>query len=53
MLAMMSPAEIGAVLIVSALFFVVFVGGGGYLTYFLMRKAARDGARDAARQQPK
>ena len=53
MLAMFSPVEIAAVLIVSALFFVVIFGGAGFLIYFVMRKAARDGARDAAREPPK
>jgi ABC-type proline/glycine betaine transport system permease subunit len=53
MLAMLSGIEIVAVLVVSAIIFAVVVGGGGFGIYYLIRKAARDGARDAARQQPK
>jgi hypothetical protein len=51
MLAMFTPTEIAAVLTVFVLF-LAGLAGVAFLVYFLIRKATRDGARDAARLPP-
>ena len=49
MLAMFSPVEIAAVLVVAVLSLAA-MAGAVYLLYRLARRAARDGARDAANE---
>jgi hypothetical protein len=56
MLAMFSGVEVFAVLFVGGLVVATVAACGGFAIYAITRKAAHDGARDAARnpgQQPK
>jgi hypothetical protein len=56
MLGMFSPVEI-LFIGVTLITLVPIIAGGGVIVYMVMRKAARDGVRDAARtaerEQPK
>lgn len=55
MLAMFSSAEVFVVLFVGGLIVATVAGGSAFAVYAITRKAAHDGARDAARtsdQQP-
>ena len=57
MLAMFSPVELVVVLALTLLTLVPIVAGAGIIVYMIVRKATRDGIRDATqtndRAQPK